>query len=147
MENMSQALLIAAGILVGILIISMGVYLFSQAAAIPRDYNEKLENDKLAAFNEKFEVYNREDVTAQDIVTVINLAVQNNRKYNEEDVDYYITVYLDGILMNASTEDEKINILSGTEIEEGHLSYPYKCKTIEYSEVTGRVISMKFEKE
>lgn len=94
MENASKALIMAAGVLLGIIIISMGVYLFSKAAAIPEEYNSKLEKDRLAAFNEKFEVYNREDVSAQDIVTVVNLAVQNNRKYSTAEIDYYIKIYL-----------------------------------------------------
>lgn len=94
MENASKALIMAAGVLIGIIIISMGVYLFGKAAAIPKEYSSKLEKDRLAAFNEKFEVYNREDVSAQDIVTVVNLAVQNNRQYDITEIDYYVKIYL-----------------------------------------------------
>jgi len=152
MENASQALIIAAGVLIGIVIISMGVYLFTQAAAIPKNYSEKLENDKLAAFNEKFEIYSRIDATAQDIVTVINLAIENNRQYDETDKDYYITIEVDGAVANDFSEQDKIDMLEGIEIvadAEGNevLESPYECTAIEYSSVTGRVIKMKFKKE
>lgn len=95
MENASKALIMAGGVLIGIIIISMGVYLFSNAAAIPKEYSSKLNKDRLAAFNVQFEAYNREDVSAQDIVTVVNLAVQNNRQYDITETDYYVKIYLD----------------------------------------------------
>ena len=147
MENASQALIIAGGVLIGIIIISMGVYLFTQAVAIPNEYNAKLEKEKLIAFNQKFEAYNRQDVSAQDIITVVNMATENNRQYEETDTEYYIKVYLDGDIINKYTEEEKIAILQSTEIENEQIVYPYTCKEINYSSVTGRVISIKFKKE
>ena len=147
MENVSQALLMAGGVLIAIIILTMGVYLFMQAVALPENYENKLEQEKLAAFNSKFEVFNRQDVSAQDIVTVINMAIQNNRKYDISETDYYITIYLGENEINDYDEAEKITMLQATEIKDEHLVYPYKCDEITYSPNSGRVVSMKFTKE
>lgn len=144
MENASQALIMAGGILIGIIIISMGVYLFSQAAALPQDYNARLEQEKLAGFNSQFEAYNHENVSAQDIVTVINLAIENNRNYQASETGYYINVYLDGEVANAYTEEQKVTLMQESLPED---FFAYHCTGIEYSEVTGRVIAIRFAKK
>ncbi len=82
MENASKALLMAAGTLIGMLIISLAVYLFtsfgSRADQIRKD-NAKLQIDQ---FNTQFTSYvGKEGNTIYDVVTAANLATQNNIYY------------------------------------------------------------------
>lgn len=142
MENVSKALIMAAGILIGIMILSMVIYLFQGATQIPKKYNEKLEKEKIEAFNSKFEVYNTENISAQDIVTVINMAVDNNRDYIIENIDYYINVYLNGKIVNEYSEEQKVNLMKQVEVKDN--IFPFKCKNIVYSNITGRIIEIEF---
>ena len=146
MENASQALIMAGGILVGIIIISMGVYLFSQAAAIPENYNATIEQQKLQAFNSQFETYcNKQNGTsAQDIITVLNMATDNNKEYTENE-DYYINVYLDGKSINSYTENQKVELMQATNGTSDF--YSFECEAIEYSTMSGRIKNIKFIKK
>lgn len=81
MENASKALLIAASVLIGVLLMSLMVYVFYFSS----DYSSKIK-DNIAAkdvyeTNVKFEIYNgRNDLTIHDIQTIFNLV----NDYNEE---------------------------------------------------------------
>ena len=148
MENASKALIMAAEILIGIIILSIGAYLFSNAAQLPKNYNDNLQSQHTAAFNKEFEKFNTNNVSAQDIVTCVNLAEQNNRDY-ENDVNsmYYITIYLNGTQLNNSefTKDEKkIEFMSKMEAKN---EFPYKCVKVEHSSQTGRIVKMYFVKK
>lgn len=78
MENASKALIIAGGVLIGVLILSMFVYVFRSAAKTNQSYDEKMAQEQLEAYNAGFEVYNRDNNTIMDLLTVINLAYDTN---------------------------------------------------------------------
>ena len=81
MENASKALIIAGGILIAILILSMGVYLFSTYGQIGGSYEKKQAKEELDKFNSIFTKFEgRTDITVQEIVTLANFV----REYNEE---------------------------------------------------------------
>ncbi len=80
MENASKALIIAGGILIGILIISIGVLFWNSTASVSQNYDEKLENDRINEYNNKFLIYAK-DLNAQELVSIYNLIVENNKKY------------------------------------------------------------------
>ena len=89
MENATKALIMAAGVLVGMMIISLGVYLYFSLSDYVTITQESIENNALAKFNSQFTKYINYngsaklfDVTIQDIVTVANIAYENNRDYN-----------------------------------------------------------------
>lgn len=104
MENASKALLMAAGVLVGILILSLAVYLFISFGGTSADIHDKVQKDQLAKFNTQFTTYEtKESVTIYDIISVANLATENNRKNQlqkkntqTDGNDNYITVKLKG---------------------------------------------------
>lgn len=100
MENASKALIMAGGLLIAIVIISIAVYLFTQNADFSRKYEEVLSDEALEAYNAQFEKYCRYSEKnkngeyesysiASDIVTVINKAYDINQKDNPSD---YITI-------------------------------------------------------
>jgi len=75
MENATNALLIAGGILITIIVISLGVGLYTMFSNQAKEYSQIMDNTEIQKFNSSFDVYvGREDITAQEIVSVINLA-------------------------------------------------------------------------
>ncbi len=78
MENASKALIIVGGVLIGVMILSMFLYVFRAAAKTNQSYDEKQAQEQLETYNAKYEVYNRNNNTIIDLLTVINLAYDNN---------------------------------------------------------------------
>lgn len=86
MENATKALLIAGGILIAIIIISIAVYLYSMYSNQSEEYSATISAIELEKFNSKFDVYvDRTDISAQELVSVVNLA---------KEYDYQIKIYL-----------------------------------------------------
>lgn len=96
MENASKALLMAAGVLIGILILSLAVYLFFNFASTSSELHKEIEINQINQFNAQFTQYEgKSDITFYDIITITNLARDNN-EYKEltQDLDGndYITI-------------------------------------------------------
>lgn len=81
MENSSKALLMAASVLIGVLLMTLMAYVFYFSS----DYSSKIK-DNIAAkdiyqTNVKFEIYNeRDDLTVHDVQTIINLVEDYNKE-------------------------------------------------------------------
>lgn len=58
MENASKALMIAAEVLLGVLIISGAVYLFTQSGGFASNYYDSIQQQEIQSFNAQFEKYN-----------------------------------------------------------------------------------------
>lgn len=81
MENASKALLITAAVLIAILIASLAVYLFTSMAENSASMYKRLEASEITEFNQNFLNYDdRTDLTIQDVATIVNLAVDSNKK-------------------------------------------------------------------
>lgn len=80
MENASKALYMVAGILVGMIIIGMFVYLFKTGGKVSESYDEKQNQEQLLLFNSKFENFDKSNNTIIDMVTVTNLAIDTNEE-------------------------------------------------------------------
>ena len=103
MENASKALIMAAGILIGVLVLSLGVYLFTSFGNSAAQIQKENEINALNKFNSQFTVYQgRKDLTIYDILTVANYASENNKNYNLDSRNrgdkstFYVGVKLDG---------------------------------------------------
>ena len=57
MENASKALIMAGGVLLGVIIISLGVYLFSSYAKYSSNAYDRMEAAQIEQFNAKFLKY------------------------------------------------------------------------------------------
>ena len=128
MENASKALLIAAAVLIGVMLLSTMVYLFMNFGNFSSTTYSKIEQAQLDQFNIKFLQYtgstlqiddwgNEKTVdvlcTTHDIISLANLARQNNinqgsqedradKEYNES-IDYIqISVERSDYLRNLS---------------------------------------------
>lgn len=82
MENASKALIMAASVLIGILILSLVVYLFTSFAGTSAQIHEENAKKQIDQFNSQFTSYvGKEGITIYDVVSVANLATENNRYY------------------------------------------------------------------
>ena len=87
MENASNALLIAAGVLIGIMVLSIAVFLFADFSSTSRDVQASITANQLQEFNAQFNIYaNRNDLTIYDVISIANLAKQNNEQYSASNV-------------------------------------------------------------
>lgn len=94
MENASKALIIAGGVLIAILLLTLFTYLFSKMATGTSKIYDMMEQSEIAEFNQKFLNYKgRNDLTVQDVVTIINLAKDGTDGPNAK---ASVTVKLDG---------------------------------------------------
>jgi len=81
MENASNALIIAGGILIAIIILTITVFLFSNFARIGAKYERTMQANEVQKFNVNFKKFeNRDDITIQEIVTLANYV----REFNTE---------------------------------------------------------------
>lgn len=96
MENASKALLMIAGVLIGILILSLAVYLFSQGGRAASKVVSEITEQQIQQFNRQFDKYlSLDGVTIYDIVTVAKAARDYNKSNNLEDgVNGYIKIQL-----------------------------------------------------
>lgn len=78
MENASKALLIAGAVLLMILLFSLMFYIFSQMAENATSIYSDLEESDITEFNQQFLNYEGAKLNIQDVVTIINIAKNQN---------------------------------------------------------------------
>lgn len=121
MENAVKALLIAGGILLGIIIISAGVSFYSNLNSDSKEYISKSEEINLQTFNSRFEKFQgRQDVKPQEIVSIYNYIEENKDKVPES-----VILQVGNKNLAFSDEDAKIKYIRQTTLE-------YKCDGLEY---------------
>ncbi len=96
MENASRALVMAAGLLIGLLILSLAVYLFANFGSASAETHRQNAEIQINQFNVQFTAYqSRTDITIYDIITVANLARNTNEEYDltsQTSSNYYVNV-------------------------------------------------------
>ena len=138
MENASKALLMAGGILVGILVLSIAVYLFASYRDIGIAYEQSLSAVEIDKFNSNFTKFEgRDDITIQEIVSTVNFA-----KQYEEQTGTRVKVCINRNELNDKKPMELIKLIeNNSSTDEGEIKY-FKCglnenpeeKDIEYDE-------------
>lgn len=89
MENASKALLIAGGVLIALLVVSLAVLAFNQMSNYQRSQSDLDKVEQLADFNEQFTQYVRDDLNGIDLVTLANKVVDYNQKTSGPgEIDY-----------------------------------------------------------
>lgn len=96
-QNATKALLMAAGVLIGIIMLSLGVYLVTSMRNFSKNYNDSLEAQQLEQFNSKFTVFqNRENISIHEIISLVNIAEEFNKTNNiEANNRQHINIYVD----------------------------------------------------
>lgn len=137
MDNAAQALLIAGGILLGILTITLLVYMFSNISKIGNAQDLKDETERLATWNNEWEAYNKKLLYGTEVLTVINKAEQSNMEYNDSE-NYKVTIIVQDLRGNELSVDEYKTLVNSTKTS------VYTCLGTTYNS-EGRINSMTFK--
>lgn len=171
MENASKALIMAAEILIGVMIISIGVYLFNAMGNYSADTTAKMEETQIAQFNNQFLKFYGTSATngskpepikctIHDIIGLANLANKTNVANGFEEVQepsdnlYYIKIdlqigtklyeHIETYNQTKLVELVKSNdIVENSETADPETKY-FKCIKATIGENTKRVNYMKF---
>ena len=153
MENASNALIMAAEVMIGVLVLSLMSYLFITFSSNSSEIAKQMDENKLMEFNSQFDKYKgRSDITIHDIVSLANLAMENNEYYElteSTDSNYYISV----VIIGKGTIEKKEQTLEKFEekmtgLLKVYAKTSFKCDNgdVEYSNTTGRIKQIKFNK-
>ena len=158
MENATKALLIAAGVLIGIMVLSLGVSLYVSLGGYVDSTKEQLEANEIAKFNTQFLKYDSINVGIQDVVTVANMAYENNKElgniygeanenslYVAVDVNYKGNQKLENIQQTINSQDDNVWNSSKLLSEDSRESTNYYTAEIIISNITGRVYKINFK--
>lgn len=96
MENASKALLMSASILIGLIVLSLGIYLVNTFKSFSQDYNDSMEIQRMEQFNARFTAFStRSNVSIHEIMTLTNYAKEFNSLNNLKEGDsQYISVII-----------------------------------------------------
>ena len=157
MENASKALIMAGGVLIGLLLVSLAVFLFADFGSTAAEINARRTQTQIAEFNARFTAYegndlsgNRKKWTIYDVVTVLGYAKENNEYYIDNLNEYGVTVTLTGYFGGIQDIDgqrllqEVIETLNTEGIEPN--SRIYICNVIA-NNPNGRVSQVNFIKQ
>lgn len=127
MENASKALIIAGSILFTIMVIGLLAYFYSQYRQIPQAQTEAERLEQVAKFNREYESYDKKKMYGTDVATIVNKAINNNKKYADQITGRYEI-------------DQENNHYINVEIT---LLTPVKSYATQYYEVTQSVGNLK----
>ena len=113
MENASKALIMAGGVLLGVIILALMVTLFISSKDITNQYQQTKKTEEIEQFNVNFTKYLGKELTIHEVVTICNFAIQNG--FKKENISGFKTK--DDISNNTETYELKINGYS-----EGYIS-------------------------
>lgn len=117
MENASKALLIAGGILIAILVLAVVVTVSTSTSKLAQSQDEKKLAEQTAEFNRSFEAYDKKVMYGTDIISVVNKAIDYNKKLKTDQEVYFIDIIF--TITDNCTSTRKVVIEKGSgEIEE-----------------------------
>lgn len=85
MENASKALIMAGGMLLAILIVSLLVYAWSLFSKYQSSQDDLVNIEDTAKFNEQFTNYQRDKVKGYEILSLANKVTDYNYRKSESD--------------------------------------------------------------
>lgn len=165
MENASKALIMAASILLGVMIISVGVALFNTFSEFAKSTTERIEESKISEWNNRYTKYHGTitveengkvkvkpiPVTAHEIISLANHAIENNKNYELETQNgynentYYVQVQVGKVENFEKLDDQAKNkFLQENSLTDDNETKYYMCDFYEISNVTKRVMYIKF---
>lgn len=113
MENASKALLMAGGVLIGLLILAALMLMVNQISSYNKTKNVSKEVTQISKFNKEFTKYTDSDIKGYDLVSLANKVVDFNEKDSGADaVDYSKTMTLFIDMGNFQDKAVNANMLS-----------------------------------
>lgn len=137
MENASKALTMAAGVLIGVLIISLAVYLFVDFGTTSAEVNKQNEKQKIVQFNSQFTSYETEEKTwtIYDIITIAKYAKENNEYYEDSSEDQVSVCFKNEDLADKNKNYNYNDYITREQLlmnQNGNSLPTYKCRIDEY---------------
>ena len=80
MENASKALVMAGSVLIALMIIGALILMFNNLFSYQQINQTDKRTDQTIEFNNQFETYNREEVRGSELYSLLNRAIDYNRK-------------------------------------------------------------------
>ena len=124
MENASKALLMAAGVLIGVLILALMVTSFASSKSLFNNYEAIKEAEAIQQFNVNFTKYVGRNLTIHDVITIYNFAIEKGMPTSN--------ISKSGSF-NIDTDQISTDILEEKNYVEPAKVY-YKMRIIEYSD-------------
>ena len=136
MENASKALIMAAGILIGVLILSLATYLIVDFGSTSAQIHKQNEEKQITEFNSQFtayEGYKDKDgnwqITIYDIITLAGYAKENNEYYKDVEEEQ-IKVIVNNIQIQDNKDE---NSLIKKYVDSNGTLKKFKCDSITYN--------------
>lgn len=82
MQNISKALIMVGSVILGVILMATLIRVLKMGASVNKTYDETQLSYQTQAFNYQYEVYQRDDNTIMDMVTLFNLAYTANVEGN-----------------------------------------------------------------
>lgn len=140
MENATQALLIAGGILFALLTLSILVFMFNNAGQMQSTQYTKEEAERLEKWNAEWEAYDKRILYGADVLTVLNKAKQNNIEFDNN------ALYI----VNVEVKDEDNNVIPDTDVMDyikARKTLIFTCERMQKNDETGRIQDIVFKLE
>ena len=128
------------------MLISLAVYTFQHAGVLSQSYEDKLRIDSLNMYNNKFTAFEK-DLSAQDMVTLINLIKEQNRKNTYENREN-IALQIDARMIDVEDyeEQKKIELMENSSTQgqtDIDANYEYILTSDKYNE-EGYIVKLRF---
>lgn len=78
MENISKALLIAAGVFLAMMILSLMLLVYNKISSHYSQQQELLSIEQMDKFNKQFQNYNRGDIRGNELISLMNKVIDYN---------------------------------------------------------------------
>lgn len=138
MENASKALIMAGGVLIGILILSLAAYLFVDLGSTSAEITAQNARKQITEFNSKFTAYEEYkdkegnwQITIYDIISIAAYAKENNEYYKDSENEK-ISVRIDNKEIQDNNNAQNENLIKNYIKYDGTL-VKFKCDNIDYN--------------
>lgn len=135
MENASKALLIAGGILIAIILITLLIRSYGNIVGFQKQNLSQEEAAQLEEFNAQYMKYNHQYVYGTEVITVANKIDNYNNYVKKTEL---ITMYIGSKKITKSSELGDLSTIKTSR---------YYCSSININQTTGRVDKIVFQKK
>ena len=136
MENASKALMMAAGVLIGLLILSLAVFLFTNFGAASAEAHRKNEENQINQFNAQFTVYEGTGKRSANLSSMINKVTMSNGGSENK-----VLIEFDGKLYEEAEINNIVDLLSATD------TYEVKCEYDSATNLVNKIVVTKVVEE
>lgn len=137
MENVSEALMMAGGILLAMLTLVLLVALAGNLSTVGEAQFTEEEMQHLTAWNAEWEAYNKQVLYGADVLTVFNKAEQNNEDYDNNAL-YSVNVRL------IDEDGNDVDDIEKYIVDERRKTNIFTCETMNSNNQTGRIQDIVF---